>query len=133
MRHNYVSRLHAALCFDELTRTYLNFTSNLRKNYPPVTGTILPANMPDFRGPVTGSPPPADTFALISLGILNGPPAVDPSIAPILTSINLNLSGGHHFNFHVYPILVGHLTPSERKTCAHVDLSNHDISTLVGA
>ena len=52
MRPDYLSRLGANLCFDELMRTYPNFTSNLRKNYSPVTGMMLPANMPGYRGPI---------------------------------------------------------------------------------
>ena len=52
MRPDYLSRLGANLCFDELSRTYLNYTSKLRKLYPPITGTMLPENMPGYRGPV---------------------------------------------------------------------------------
>ena len=76
---------------------------------------------------------PADTSVPVSFGactILAF--QVDSSIAPILTAINLNLSGGHHFNLHTYSILLGHLTPSEQKTCNHVSLYNPKTSVLVG-
>ena len=132
MRHNYVSRLHAALCFDELTRTYLNFTSNLRKNYPPVTNPMLPKNMPGYRGTVVRFPPSAADFISVSFGACDTPLLVDSSIAPILTSIHLNYSGGHCFNFHVYPILLGHLTPVERRTCGNGRLYNHHTTVLIG-
>ena len=114
MRPDFLSRLGADLCFDELSRTYLNYTSNLQKFYPPITGAILPENMPDYRGPVVRPSLPEDTSVPVSFGACNTPAfQVDYSIAPILTAIKLILSGGHHFNLHTYPILLGHLTPSE--------------------
>ena len=93
---------------------------------------MLPENMPGYRGPVVRSPPPADSLTPVSFGACDTPPEVDPAITPILTSINLACSGGHHFNLHVYPILMGHLTPLELKTCGHVSLYNHDTTVLVG-
>ena len=108
MRPDYLSQIGADLYFNKLTRTHFNFTSNLRENYPPVTGTMLPANMPGFRGPVIRSPPLADDPTLVSLVVLSHPPPVDPAVAPILTAIQCDLSGGHHFNLHVYPKLNVH-------------------------
>ena len=48
---NFFSRLGGDLCYEPLVKEYLNFTINLRKLYPPLTGPILPENMPGFRGP----------------------------------------------------------------------------------
>ena len=48
---DYFSRTGTNLCFDELTWLYLDRTINLCKNYPPVTRTMQPQNMPGYRAP----------------------------------------------------------------------------------
>ena len=51
MKADCMSKPGANLCFDKTTRTYLNKTINLRKNFEPVKGTMLPENMPGYRAP----------------------------------------------------------------------------------
>ena len=133
MRLDYLLCIGADLCFDKLTHTYPNYTSNFGKTYPPITGTMLPENMPGYRGPIMRSPPPADSSFPISFSACDTPlTQVDSSIVPIFTSINLDYSDGHHFNLHIYPILMGHLTPAEQKTCGYISLYNRDTTVLVG-
>ena len=79
MKPDYLSCLGADLCFDELTCKYLNYTSNLRKLYPPITGTKLPENMPGYRGPVVRS-----TVLLILLFLFHLAPLIHLTLKWIL-------------------------------------------------
>ena len=89
---DYMSRVGADLCFDELTRNYLNRTVNLRKNYPPATGTMLPENMPGYRAPRVRSILPTEAHLATTLfSSVTDVPYVDPAIAPILSSITLEI------------------------------------------
>ena len=101
MRPDYLSRLGADLCLDKLSHKYLNYTSNLRKLHPPTTGTMLPENMYGCRGPIMRSAIPVDSSVPVIFGAFNPPGfEVDYSIAPILSTIKLDFSGGHYFNLH---------------------------------
>ena len=106
---DYLSRLGADLCFDEMTRQYLNKTTNLRKLYPPVTGPMRPENMPNYRAPRVRSKMSAKDPVLAEPAA-----AVDTAIAPLLAAIDLNGSGGHEFCLQVVPILTGYLSEEEQ-------------------
>ncbi len=105
---NYWSRLGVDLCFDEMARNYLNLTTNLRKLYPPVTGTMLPENIPGYRRPtIRSSLPPPTKVARCS------DTDVDPSISPLLTAFAIDASGGHHYCLQTVPILTGLISPAD--------------------
>ena len=88
-------RLGADLHFDERSRLYLSKTVELRKLYPPVSGTIRPENMPGYRDPCVCTNLATDNPAApVTTGAEN---FVDPVIAPLLTSILLGRSGGHEY------------------------------------
>ena len=132
MRPDYLSRLGANLCVDELTCKYLNSTTNLRKLHSLATGTMLPENMNGYRGSIVRSTLPVDPCIHVAFGASN-PPAfeLDSSIAPVLSAIKPDFSGGHHFSVQTYPIMMGYLTPADQKTCRDVTLYNHATSMLV--
>lgn len=135
---DYFSRLGADLCFDPLYTDYLNFTTELRKCFPPVEGEIKPENMPGYRGPRTfgprllgpnSQPLPADTsstaYAAANL------PLPDHDSAPIVASIFGNQSGGHHHCLEVVPILFEH--SSTVRTSVTGLPYNHDFPVFAGA
>ena len=128
---DYFSRTGANLCFDELTRLYLDRTINLRKNYPPVTGTMQPQNMPGYRAPRIRSALAAEPAIAGALGDTTVTASyVDPSIAPILTSIYCDDSGGHSQCLQVVPILTGYLSSNDSDQLTRRPLYQQDISLL---
>ena len=128
---DYMSRVGADLCFDELSRNYLNRTVNLRKNYPAASGTMLPENMPGYRAPrVRSVLPPDTTTVATTLVSLSDDNYVDPAFAPILTSIYSGNSGGHHFCLQTVPILTGYLTAEESDRITYRPLYQHHIPVI---
>ena len=75
---DYLSRLGADLHCCELSRLYLNETTNLRQLYPLVTGRMEPKNMPNYRAPKVKSKLGPDTV-----------------IGNLIAAINVGNSGGH--------------------------------------
>ena len=122
---DYLSRFGASLCYDELSRTYLNKTVNFRENYPAASGTLLPENMPGYRAPRIRSSLPAQS-ALFPVSTA----FIDPALAPILTAINCNASGGHHFCLQTIPILTGHISDNDSKSMQDSWLHQPNISLL---
>ena len=114
---DYFSRCGANLCFDELARNYLNRTVNFCQLYPAASGTMLPENMPGYRAPRIRTPIPPDTAADVE--VYAAVAYVDLSFAPILTSIYMEYSGGHHFCLQTVPILTGYLTDDEAERMSH--------------
>ena len=57
---DYLSRLGADLCFDEMSRLYLSKTSEIRRMYAPVSGAMRPENMPGYRQPTIRTDLPVD-------------------------------------------------------------------------
>ena len=92
---DYFSRLGVDLHFDEMSRLYMSKTVELRNLYPPVSGVMRPENMPGYRTPRvrTDLPQNNPTRSVTS----DAPGSVDPAIAPLLTSIMIDKSGGHRF------------------------------------
>ena len=132
MQPDFLSRLGTNLCFDELSRKYLNNAIHLRKLYPPVTGTMMPESTPDYRGSTVWSAFPVDSCIPAAFGAPSPSDfAEDSSIAPFLTFINMGLSGGHHFSLQTFPISMGCLDPSEQEHCRHEPLYNCATSVLV--
>ena len=88
---NYMSHCGANLCYDPLVLEYLNFTTNLRKYYPPVEGPIMPKNILGYVGPYVHQVPAGSIDAIIAVTTDAG----DPYCAPILSSILIDESHGH--------------------------------------
>ena len=108
---DYLSRLGADLHFCELTRLYLNKTVNLRQLYPPVSGRMMPQNMPNYRAPRIKS----------ALG-------ADPAIGSLMAQISLGNSGGHELCLQVVPVRTGFLSQEEQQSMRYVPLHNHDVA-----
>ena len=53
---------------------------------------------------------------------------VDQFIAPVLTSVTIDGSGGPKFGLQTVPILDGFLTEAEQPKLRHVPLYNHEIA-----
>ena len=123
------SRLGVDLHFDEMSRQYMSKTVELRNFYPPVSGVMHPENMTGYRAPRVRSDLPQDdpTGPVTS----DAPSSVDPAIAPLLTSIIMDRSGGYEFCLQVVPIVTGYLSTKEQLTLRHVPLCNHEIPVYV--
>ena len=92
---DYWSLLGVYLCFNDLSCKYLNHTIHLRKLYPPDTGIMMPENIPCYRGPLVRYNLPTGPSTCVTLGTTNDSNyAVDPATGPILTSVNMEFSGG---------------------------------------
>ena len=117
---DYWSRVGADLCFDELTRAYMKFAGELRREHPPVEGTMLPENMPGYRQPVIRTPlpdRPNEPVTPVNLSRLSTT-SDDLSISRILTSMYLENSGGHALCLQTIPITVGHISSNvAQKPC----------------
>jgi hypothetical protein len=109
---DYWSCLGVDLCFDEMSRTYLNLTTNLRKLYPPTTGTMILENMPGYHRPTIRSSLTDKTVSPAKLACMSDAD-VEPTISPLLTAITLDASGGHHYCLHTAPILNGLISPAD--------------------
>ena len=111
---DYLSRLGADLCFDEMSRLYLSKTIDLRKLHAPVSGAMRPDNMPGYRAPRIRSGPTQNV--------------VDSSISSLLATISLGNSGGHEFCLQVVPILTGFVNSSNDSMSRRITLHNQEIS-----
>ena len=101
---DYLSRFGVSLCFDELSQNYLNRTINFCRLYPPASGTMLPENMPGYRAPCVHSimpPEPTPTTALYIAPAAT--PYVDPTFAPILSSIYMEIRVAITSVFTLFP------------------------------
>ena len=127
---DYLSRLHANLCYDELTRTYLNFKSNLRRTFSPTTGPMVAENIPGYRTPRiwTTLPVKAATVPATTAAVTNK--SFDAHIAPILLAIHLRHSGGHHFCLQTIPILSGSMNMSDVPSPRPTPFYNQAISFI---
>ncbi len=100
------------LCFDEMSCAYLNYTTNLRNLYPPITGTMIPENIHGYYRPTIRSCLVNQTVSLIKLACLYNTD-VDLAVSPLLTVITLDTSGVHHFCIQTVPILTGLISPAD--------------------
>ena len=123
---DYLSRLGADLCFDEMSRLYLSKTSEIRRMHAPVSGAMRPENMPGYRQPTIRTDLPVDKP--VSPVTTAASCWVDPAIAPLLTSITVGRSNGHEFCLQTVPVLTGHLSLAEQDSLRHVHFHNHEIS-----
>ena len=124
---DYVSCCGANLCFNELTREYVNKTVNFCKLYPPATGTMLLENMPGYGAPrVRSSMPPEPSPPAALHFAPTATTYVDPAFASILSSVYTENSVGHHFCLQTVPILTGYLTPEESDRISHQSLTKCD-------
>ena len=122
---DYFSRLGADLHFDEMSRLYLSKTVEIRRLYPPISGTMRAENMSGYRAPRIRSDLAADASA--APGTTGAAALAGPAIAPILTSINLGRSGGHEYCLETVPIVTGYLSAKEQTSLHHIPLYNHKI------
>ena len=122
---DYFSCLGADLYFDKMIRLYLSKTVHLRNIYLPVSGIMQPENIPGYRASRvhTDLPPHAPAVPLTPYA----PGSVNPAIAPLLTSIMMDGSGGHGFFLQTVPILMGYLSTEEQLMLRHMPLCNHKI------
>ena len=123
---DYLSRLGLDICFDEMTRLYLNKTINLRKLYPPTSGAMQPENMTGYCAPRVRSELTTEATTISANLALSEP--VDQFIAPLLTSVMIDGSGGHELCLQTVPIIDGFLTEAEQPKLRHVPLYNHKIA-----
>ena len=113
------------MCFDPLVKEYLNFTTKLRKLYPPPSGEMLPCNMPGFRGPqikhddssvVPTNPTNATTLTsdfVLQASISDiASDLNDPSIKPLLLSIFGNNTPAVNPSLGIVPIQFGNFSPT---------------------
>ena len=85
---DYFSRCGTDMCFDEQYLQYLNFSKELRKLYPPVTGEMKPQNMPNYRAPCTPRPSPSSNACTVDDNIATlASDLDDPSLATALIAI----------------------------------------------
>ena len=128
---DYLLRYGASLFFDKLTQEYPNKTVIFCKLYRPASGTILPEDMHRYRTPhVRSSMPPEPSWAAVLHFAPTVTPYVDPALAPILSSVYTENSGGHHFCLQTVPILTGYLTPEESDRISHRPLYHHEIPVI---
>ena len=95
-----------------MARLYLNKTINTRKLYPPTSGDMQPENMPGYHAPCVLSEFTTEATT-ISTNLKLGE-SVDQIIAPLLTSVMINVSGGHKFCLQTVPILTGFLSETKQ-------------------
>ena len=117
---DYFSRIGVDIFFDKMTRLYLNKTINIRKLYPPMSGSMRPENTPRPPAPRMHSKLTTETTT-ISANLELGEP-VNQFIAPLFTSVMINESGGHKFCLQTVPIITGFLTEKEQPKLCHVPL-----------
>ena len=123
---DYWSRLEADMCFDELTRTYLNKTVGFKEHYSPVSGTMLAENMPGYREPRIRSNLPADDAD----GPTHSTNYVDTCVAPILSAIYTDDSNGHGLCLQTVPILRGFVTADESDLLSRRPLHQQNITAI---
>ena len=82
--------------------------------------------MPGYRAPCVHSELTTETTTISTCLALGE--TVDQFIAPFLTSVMINGSGGHKFCLQTVPILTGFLTEAEQPKLRHVPLYNHEIA-----
>ena len=119
---DYFSRLGVDMEFDPLSRVYVEQAAEFCRLYAPVSGPMRPENMPGYREPKICSKLKSKR-PVTSVQI-----AQDVTIAPLLTSIMHDRSGGHESCLQIVPILTGHLTEEEQKSMKFVPMHNHDIA-----
>ena len=84
---------------------------------------MLPVDMPGYCGPRVHSPP---SSAPNAISALTSADEVDPSIAPILTTIFLEGSGGHT-HLSTVPVQFGHLPTAPALSAAGKPLHGHHV------
>ena len=125
---DYFSRCGADLSFDPLVTEYLNYTTNLRKLYPPISGTMQPENMPGFRGPRFQATFPSDSDTTASAAFLTpATSSIDPALTVALSGVFLDGANGMSNNLHNVPICFGTLDSVSTRT---VPLYNGDIASM---
>ena len=87
---------------------------------------MRPENMPGYCAPRVRSELTTETTTISTCLALGE--TVDQFIAPFLTSVMINGSGGHKFCLQMVPILTGFLTEAEQPKLRHVPLYNHEIA-----
>ena len=93
-------------------RLYINKTINLCKIYLPTYGAMRSENMPGYHAPRVRSELTTEVTT-ISANLASGEP-VDQIISPLLTSVMINVFGGHKFFLQTVPILTGFLFEAEQ-------------------
>ena len=126
---DYLSLLGVDLWFYEMMRLYLNKTINLRKLYPPTSGAMQPENMTGYCAPRVRSELTTEATTISANLALSEP--VDQFIAPLLTSVMIDVSGGQKFFLQTVPIIDGFFTKAEHPKLRHVTLYTHEISVYV--
>ena len=109
-----------------MTRLYLNKTINIRKLYPPTSGAMQPENIPGYCAPCVRSELTTEAITISANLALSEP--FDQFIAPLLTSVMIDVSGGQKFFLQTVPIIDGFFTKAEHPKLRHVPLYNHEVA-----
>ena len=94
----------------------MNMSGTFQQEHQPPSGTMLPENMPGFCAPCICSRLPVEPLPVCALAL---PTVQDLAVTPMLTSIYLENSGGHHYCLQIVPVPTGFLQDKEWDRMAH--------------
>ena len=119
--------LKADLCFVTLSMDYMKMTGTFRQEHQPPSGSMLPENMPGFCAPRVRSRLPYEPSPVCTLAL---PAVQDLAVTPILASMYIENSGGHHYCLQTVPVLTDCLQDEEWGRMAHTPFHQHHITVM---